>query len=272
MNRRSNRFYKFFPKDRIGFFDNRLVRFTPPAAFNDPFDMAPVLDSAFGKLGPGSPFPSLRESFNRIGQNLADALVNRPRYPQQFMSGLYGVLSLTTKNDTLLMWAHYASEHKGFAVEFDARHPWFNQKIAARDFGQVGVARKVTYSKDRPTIEIKKLEVGAFLTKSDDWSYEEEWRMLLPLSRCDKEIAASPHAVHLFEIPAQAIRAVIFGALMSAADREQIQKSLKDAGLKHVRLKHAILSPRQFATEIQSFKPQTPKTRSKPQLDVRRSS
>lgn len=34
--------YKFFPPERLTALQNRLVRFTPPEEFNDPFDIAPV--------------------------------------------------------------------------------------------------------------------------------------------------------------------------------------------------------------------------------------
>jgi Protein of unknown function (DUF2971) len=262
VRRKTRRFYKFFPKERSGFFGDRCVRFTPPAAFNDPFDMAPVLDSAFGEPGAGGPFAALKERMHELGQTLADNLVNRTRYPQTFMSKIYGVLSLTMNNRTLLMWAHYASEHQGFAVEFDADHPWFNQKIAARDFGEVGTAREVRYSKFRPTIVTKRLDVDAFLTKSDDWSYEQEWRMLMPLKRADKTVPALSHAVHLFAVPAEAITGVIFGALMGTAERARILSSLKSPTLKHIKRYQAVLSPREFRVEIVPFKPSaTPRKR-----------
>jgi Protein of unknown function (DUF2971) len=161
-----------------------------------------------------------------------------------------------------LMWAHYASEHNGFAVQFDAGHPWFNQRIAARDFGEIGTACEVRYSKYRPTIAIKRLESDAFLTKSEDWSYEQEWRMLMPLERADKTVPASPHAVHLFAVPAEAISGVIFGALMGTEDRERILSSLKSPTVKHIKRYQAVLSAREFRVEIVPFKPSaTPRKR-----------
>ena len=34
--------YKYFPPERISFLDNRLIRFTQPSHFNDPFEFLPV--------------------------------------------------------------------------------------------------------------------------------------------------------------------------------------------------------------------------------------
>jgi hypothetical protein len=34
--------YKYFPRERIDFISKRMVRLTPPSAFNDPFDMLPI--------------------------------------------------------------------------------------------------------------------------------------------------------------------------------------------------------------------------------------
>jgi hypothetical protein len=247
--------YKYFPRERLDFFSQLRLRFTPPAAFNDPFDMAPILDSMFAKPAEGGSFRELRHSLHKLGQRLADTYLNRARYPQKFMSDRYGVLSLTAQSDTLLMWAHYASDHKGFALEFSTKHPWFNQKIPAKDFGELGVLGRVTYSKDRPQFEIKRLELAAFLTKSEDWSYEQEWRMLLPLSEAGKVISATPYAVHLFDVPPKAISAVIFGAQMSKEDRVHVLKSLEAPALKHVVAKQAVLSSRHFSLELSPAEP-----------------
>jgi len=37
---------------------------------------------------------------------------------QNILRSEYGVLSLSAKNDNILMWSHYADYHKGFCIEF----------------------------------------------------------------------------------------------------------------------------------------------------------
>ena len=44
----------------------------------------------------------------------------------------YGIISLTTNNDNLLMRSHYADEHKGIVIGFyiDENNPYLNLMIA----------------------------------------------------------------------------------------------------------------------------------------------
>lgn len=81
-----------------------------------------------------------------------------------------GVYCLSAKNDDILMWSHYADGHKGFCLEFedDSPNSFLNR------------AKKVTYQKELLVLNsfdeswVRKL----LATKSDRWSYEEEWRII----------------------------------------------------------------------------------------------
>jgi len=65
-----------------------------------------------------------------------------------------GVLSLAESPRNLLMWAHYGSCHRGFAIEFDGSHPFFSQTVPP---GTIGRLMKVVYAVRRrrssPTIQ-----------------------------------------------------------------------------------------------------------------------
>jgi hypothetical protein len=52
----------------------------------------------------------------------------------------YGIFCLTRSNDNIPMWTHYASDHQGLVIEFDAEHPFFKN---SHDM------YAVEYSKDR---------------------------------------------------------------------------------------------------------------------------
>jgi hypothetical protein len=68
------------------------------------------------------------------------------------------------------MWAHYADNHTGFVIEFDAEHDYFHQKRSESD--ELGYLRKVTYSIDRPNVVLTKVtSTEMFLTKSKEWEY-----------------------------------------------------------------------------------------------------
>lgn len=49
-------------------------------------------------------------------------------------------------------------------------------------------------------------------TKSTDWAYEEEERLLASLSQAKTVIDKPPFGVHLFEVPREAVVEVIVGA------------------------------------------------------------
>jgi hypothetical protein len=91
--------------------------------------------------------------------------------------------------DNLLMWSHYAKDHKGVVLEL-----W---SLPEED-NALSVARKVTYAKEPPSfftqdeflddfcgikrLDHKELTRRIIHTKSDHWSYENEWRVYYPLS------------------------------------------------------------------------------------------
>lgn len=81
-----------------------------------------------------------------------------------------GVYCLSAKNDDILMWSHYADGHQGFCVEFEDDSP---NSFLDR-------ANKVTYQEDLPVLNFFDEDwLHSFLTtKSERWSYEEEWRII----------------------------------------------------------------------------------------------
>ncbi len=262
--------YKYFSKARVAFLQDRLVRFTPPAGFNDPFELSPVVDSAFKKpkqtrkaaTGFSSTIQQLQSTLYRQGKVLADNLVNSRALVQSLTSDKFGVLSLSKRRDSLLMWAHYASQHEGFIVEFESTHPWFSRKEFVPGYGNVGFLRKVKYSPERPKILAKgTAQFGfskggqpedIFFAKSRQWAYENEWRIVMLLERATKIIEG---ATHLFEVPSAAISAVILGARIAPSDQEKIVGHLSNPQLTHVSLIRASLNPRRF---ILDFRPVPP--------------
>ena len=96
----------------------------------------------------------------------------------------YKICSLTERLDSLPLWAHYAKNHAGFAMEYDFRSLplenlmglalWpvrYNGVFDASDLLK-GVRTKRAFN--------NLFGVIAALHKSPDWSYEEEWRLVLP--------------------------------------------------------------------------------------------
>ncbi|GAA80274.1 DUF2971 domain-containing protein [Pseudoalteromonas sp. BSi20495] len=81
----------------------------------------------------------------------------------------YRICSLSNNNNSMLMWSHYAQEHKGIMVEY-----WFGGEFP---YG-VGI-EKVNYTDESKRNLEKHLYIfnQYLLTKNNDWSYEDEVRI-----------------------------------------------------------------------------------------------
>ena len=98
------------------------------------------------------------------------------------------VFSLSENRDNLLMWAHYAKDHKGAVFEF---------LVLPEDDNALCAAQPVIYSKKPPYLrteeqlresmfEGKRPDINILYfqyvrVKSDIWEYEKEWRVWYPL-------------------------------------------------------------------------------------------
>ena len=106
---------------------------------------------------------------------LGDAVENELR-----KSHIRGVLCLSAKYNSPLMWSHYADQHRGVCVEYDV------STLESTDLHRVTYdqPREVRASRVRDWLingdEAAKEEVerACLLTKSRQWSYEAEWRLI----------------------------------------------------------------------------------------------
>jgi hypothetical protein len=230
-NRFPSKLYKYVPAARIDILQNARVRFTPPAVFNDPFEMLPVLLRAY--------FASEAHKLDDAPRDFA-----RDKRRAEGIRGAIGVLSLTEKPCNLLMWSHYADQHRGFVIEFDASHPFFQPRGSPRD--EFHHVRRVEYTRQRPSTPIESF-VGprTLLTKSVEWRYEREWRML----------ARVPHRageVHLVALPPSCITGIILGARMPEETRDELCALVtSDPRYAHVTVRDAVLDPQEFKLAFQ---------------------
>ncbi|HXD32678.1 MAG TPA: DUF2971 domain-containing protein [Pyrinomonadaceae bacterium] len=151
-----------------------------------------------------------------------------------------GILSLSEIPDHELMWAHYADSHKGLVLCFDEQHAFFNRRRSEND--EFYFVRKVRYS-DSPALSMVSLDGDMLLvTKGTKWTYEKEWRMLVPLKDATRALIIGGDTVHLFAFPPDALKGIILGAHATAVTKASVQSLLNDPSeLHHVHLSQAIL-------------------------------
>jgi hypothetical protein len=141
-----------------------------------------------------------------------------------------GVLSLCSTLDSFLLWAHYASSAKGFAVEFD-------QFRLAHTFpgdatGVFFQLMPVRYSKHPETVTFfPSTTLAMFFSKIQEWSYESEYRVILPLEECDKvKINLSKKTMFLKKIKPENVTGIVFGWKTPNEDIDEVRKAVQSMG------------------------------------------
>lgn len=280
------RLFKYFGPDRLGILQSRLIRFSQPSVFNDPFEFLPYVDAIDTPENITEQFRQVMkkdfsEEYNDL-DGVAKSLITKEQfrtYMQSFFlaaesnsTGIFnqlalhaqerihevssqhmGVLCLSENHDDLLMWAHYADCHKGFVIEFDVTSSFFHQRRTEKD--ELRHLRGVEYRKERPAITLTNTDMSElFLTKSDHWKYEKEWRMVAALADANKVIPDMGGDVYLYEFPAEAIKSVFAGSRMQPETFSALMKSLEDdPSLSHLKVFKAKVHPNNYSLIFESY-------------------
>jgi len=132
----------------------------------------------------------------------------------EFTDKYLGVLSMSTRWNSILMWSHYGDFHKGYCIGFDEER--------MRNSGYFGKGGNVTYSEKVPQIDPfdEDTKKNSFLQthyKAKDWEYEQEYRLTkLFFDKPNEE------PVRLIEVPNSFIREVIIGMSISEENKKEI--------------------------------------------------
>lgn len=228
--------------------DNEIF-FAKPSSFNDPFDcqVAPSFERSTAaekrktlmKQGVGKvPKFSRKERERRVTHRILE--LRNPRVQneekvqwRQRLNDEIGVFSLTASQNSIAMWAHYADSHRGVCVGFRTDYLEDFSTQIFKNKGFPGVFYKVKYVDDYPVIDLfhpKRVPGEGFniavTTKSRNWEYEAEYRLLLTRS--------GPLRNHVFTdedrtyaLGDEAIASVIMGCKMSAEHREDVKAVLR---------------------------------------------
>src|SRR5439155_7679475 len=276
---------------RAQFLENCLFRFTQPNQLNDPFEVNPQilvdedakedLESAYQEMErAGIPpdqrdrllplflrpalrrmtveeFPTLAYPEGIISLKELDAHNARKELERllKHINETYGFFCLAESATNRTMWSHYAQDHKGIVVGFDAKHPFFQD---SRDLYPVEYSdERLSLSSHNGMLRLagalysskshyNDLPVRLFLRKDLSWRDEKEWRMVGKLEECNHH---DPNTlVYLFKVPREAIRMVVLGANISDYN-ETLVRNMATAW-SEVKIMKARLRDRGFELEI----------------------
>lgn len=242
-----------------------------PSEFTDAFadyllrQMSPEGEAAFlgacqqvsGKER-GAQITQLRDAFDPLMQGIVksvqDALPfvnqNLEERVQTMLPTLLGVLCLSRSGKHPLMWSHYADSHAGALLEFDEAHSTFRRRRSQVD--EFGFLRAVRYSDTRSALSADDNDEDSFaklaLTKALEWAYEQEVRLLWPLSEADNRVCSASGEIHLINVPASALLSITLGCKATGTSVEQVARCLQgQRETAHVQIKQARIDPEHFA-------------------------
>ena len=186
----SLRFFKYYPINdyTFGVIKTGKVWMSDPINFNDPYDCALSLDmKSYHKRN--SDFHSIVRDVRMEKRKRSEIPMNKPPIPGWAMNvannefkeeqSKYGVCCFSETNVSMLMWSHYADNHKGVCIEFEF----------PKDSLEKSEIDKVNYCNEFPKYsfddyrgkskeEVQNKIRELITIKAKDWEYEKEWRLI----------------------------------------------------------------------------------------------
>ena len=188
-------YQKFVDEHLVSLLSEGKIKFSRPDKFNDPWDCrvhyrVPTNDAAKKRVFDWpigehrKRHPSISDSERaRLAQNCISDITEFSRKMEKevylALCKNFRVYCLSEHPDSALMWAHYTASHTGICLEFDALTAPFTRATGATP---------VEYSKAYPDHDICNTGYQPLVTKSDDWFYEAEWRLIAQ----DRAFATGP--------------------------------------------------------------------------------
>ena len=135
-------------------------------------------------------------------------------------------LCLSARNDSIPMWVHYAKGGMGFLVVFKS----LKEKFKDSDPWEFNGLHPVRYHRLRPAITYDPMSLeNMFLTKTLDWQYEEEIRVIKPAKKLDHfENPQLELPMKIFELDPKYIAGVVLGFQIPEAQRTDIVDELRE--------------------------------------------
>lgn len=244
--------YKYLPPERKTYLSDGLLRFTPPSALNDPYEVLPgISDEALE-----ASFALVKSKYSEMPEHLRNLENDPSPFIEHFLkqgmgkiNNSLGILSLSESWNNPLMWSHYTDSHQGLCIGFSSKHSFFAvNKIGETKQGMI--ALPVKYSDRRFVLTAKKMNMkdvhDVLYVKSIDWKYEKEVRVIATLDKAVKIVEATPFNISLFNVPHDAICEIVIGL---RATQEIKESAMRLANELSISLYKTVISRQTFNLE-----------------------
>lgn len=169
---------------------NNKMWYSAPSCFNDPYDCdfsideSATINSLLLSIARNNNMKRGSEAWNNA------YIAAKKQFPSfintiNSMKSSIGVACLSENSDTVLMWSHYANNHKGMCVEYNLLD--FNRVLRFTPI-------PVIYSKERNVLrkfrvnsvdqDILSFFYKSLVCKEESWKYENEWRIVRDNEAC----------------------------------------------------------------------------------------
>ena len=216
------------------------LRATQPASLNDPFECAVM--SVFVEQSEQEGNRKFAEVLTSISEASPvtedDVSQARKKYGTLFLRELFtkqvskrfGIVSFSKDPRHPLMWSHYTTDGSGFVIGYDSEQL---KELSGENgcLSYVRYASQLIPIADYPVLSSPPKNLIALLSlKSEHWSYEEEWRLIVELSKTigtgDKDRHCQP--INLLCVPNEAVVEVYYTERTPGEKVKQVQARLAD--------------------------------------------
>lgn len=236
-------------------FDNAIresyLWFSDPLGFNDPYDcnMQASCDCSYEEVFSHLKQLNLKNEWKQTESYIAERasyLYNNPKDMWELLRdadlktiGRTGICCFSQRNDTLLMWSHYANKHKGVCLTFDVT------KLKSVILTLYNVEYPSVYPSYNVIRDSETFKSLRFLiaTKSQEWEYEDEVRIM----RDDRNM---PYRGKV-KFDKLALVSIDFGYKTTVDEIAKVTNLLNEVGgYEHVTLHKAQLKEQAFGLEF----------------------
>jgi len=245
--------YKYMPfrEDRLNPITEGKFYYSCPLDFNDPFDCKPRLKLAKNYKESHVYSRARREIGGKPREWFAKSHSIKKELEERIDNGVFyeslkemGVLSLSRKSKSMLMWSHYADQYKGIVIELHRRKNLVESDVDNPLWNLVSF--DVEYSARRPINHIgnHNADIKVLVsTKNIDWKYESESRVV------SSKLGPGLHEYNRKEL----LSSVIAGSYMSDENLEKLKRAVLNASNdigREIKLKQVVLSKINYELDI----------------------